>query len=210
MYFNRIKIAVLHILVIVMVLSVFEITPFTLNTYAAETEEAESNYDKWMDTCDTMLKNLKKKGFRYSNSGTKSTYRRAKSSGKKCNCALYVSWCLQEYGATDSGDTFYIRGGRIRKRFGWNSKKVKVMRVYRRPSSAKLQPGDVCCWAGVPHVNIYAGKSSSGKKLWYDGGKISTRGNSNGSRYTKTGKKALGYLNHRRISYIIRIKDLDD
>ena len=210
MYFNRIKKAVLHILVIIMVLSVFEITPFTLNTYAAEKKATESNYEKWMDTCDTMLKNLKKGGFRYSNSGVKSSYRRAKSSRRVCNCALFVSWCLQEYGATNTGDTFYIRGGSIRKHFSWNSRKVKVMRVYKSPSSAKLQPGDVCCWAGVPHVNIYAGKTRNGTKLWYDGGKVSTRGNSNGSRYTKTGKKALGYLNHRKISFIIRIKNLDD
>ena len=210
MYFNRIKKAVLHILVIIMILSVYEITPVTVNANETEKTEAESNYDRWMDTCDTMLKNLKKKGFRYSNYGTKSSYKKAKSSRRVCNCALYVSWCLQEYGATDQGDTFYIRGGGIRKRFSWNKKKVKVMRVYKRASSAKLQPGDVCCWAGVPHVNIYAGKSSSGKKLWYDGGKVATRGNHNGSRYSKTGKRALGYLNHRRISYIIRIKDLDD
>lgn len=208
MYFYRIKKAVLHILVIIMVVSAFQITPFTLTADAAGAPGTQSNYERWMDTCDTMLKNLKRGGFRYSNSGTKSSYRAAKSSRRRCNCALYVSWCLQEYGVTDIGDTFYIRGGGIRKRFSWDKSKVKVMHIYRSPSAANLQPGDVCCWAGVPHVNIYAGKSRSGERLWYDGGKVSTRGNSNGSRYTDTGRKSLGYLNHRKISYIIRIKDL--
>ena len=190
-------------LAIIMAFSVFYIEP--VHTEAA-TVTTQSNYDRWMDVCSTMLKNLKKYHFRYSNSGGKDTFKSAKKSSRKTNCALFVSWCLQEYGAVPKGTTFYTTGsGRIRKSNNFG-KKDKIIRVHRKCSNVKLKPGDICCWNA--HVNIYAGKSSSGKKLWYDGGKISTASNSNGSRYTHTSKHSYGYLNGRTISYIIRIKDL--
>ena len=185
-----------------------------VRTEAAAAPEAlstntPSNYDRWMGVCDQMLRNLKKYKFRYGNHGTKGTFAQAVNSKRRTNCALYVSWCLQQYGVTQPGDRFYVKGsGKMKKNFRWDSSKVSVYRVYRRCSSTKLQPGDVVCWSGSAHANIYAGKSASGEKLWYDGGKVATRGNRNGARYTKTGKKALGYLNHRKISYIVRIKDL--
>ena len=104
-------------------------------TQAAEVESA--NMARWMSICDNMASNIEKKHFVYSNSSTKKTYRAAAKKRRRSNCALYVSWCLQKYGALGSGQTFYIRRGSssIRKNFGhWKKKKVQVIRVNIRAS----------------------------------------------------------------------------
>lgn len=167
------------------------------------------NYQEWMNVCHNMLVNFKEHHFRYG-TRTKSSYESALKKKRRADCAHYVSWCLQQYGVLDKGDTFYVTSsGRLRKK-GFHSfgSKAKVIRVNRRCCKTDLQPGDVVCWKHPGHVNIYAGRSSSGKRLWYDGGKVSTKGNHSGSRYKNTHAKALGYLNRRSISYIIRIKNL--
>ena len=164
-----------------------------------------SNLQKWYNVCTNVGKTLKNKGFRYSNGGCKSTLKKGISSGRKCNCALYVSWCLQEYGAINKGKTFYVKGsGKISKKLG---REVRVIRVYKKAKNARLKPGDVACFT-TPHACIYAGKSKSGKRLWFDQGKIATYGNSSGARYKSFGKRQEGYLNNRTVSYIIRIKNI--
>ena len=193
----------IQLLAIVFICSILLLTP--VQTHAEE----KSNLSSWLNVCDTMGNNLRKKKFIYSNHGTKSTYNSALARRRRSNCALYVSWCLQEYGALKPGQTFYVRrSGSLRKNFKRWGGKVKVIRVNKRCSSANLRPGDVVCWAGIAHCNIYAGRNSSGDRLWYDAGKGSTYSGHSGSRYQNVGKKQLGYLNSKRISYIIRIKDL--
>ncbi len=144
--------------------------------------------------------------FRYGNGSAKGTLNAAISGGRRTNCALFASWCLQEFGLIDKGKVFYATGGgRIVKNFGSWGSKVHVVRINKSGAAAKLQVGDVCCWTDA-HVNIYAGKTATGKNLWVDGGKISTKSNSNGSRYKSAGKlKVLGYCNSRKISYAIRM-----
>ena len=75
---------------------------------------------RWMSICSSMADNIEKKHFVYSNGGTARTYNSAVKRSRRSNCALYVSWCLQKYGALGSGQTFYIRRGSssIRKNFG--------------------------------------------------------------------------------------------
>lgn len=175
-------------------------------------EEVESaNMVRWMSICDNMANNIEKKHFVYSNSSTKSTYRAAAKKRKRSNCALYVSWCLQQYGAFKSGQTIYIRRGssRIHKNFSsFNSKKVQVIRVNKRASRVNLKKGDVVLWNSMGHTNIYAGKNSSGERVWYDAGKSATYGHHSGSRFANIGKKTQSFLNSKKISYIIRIKGL--
>ncbi len=191
-------------LAFVMAFGVFCIKPAQVE--AAQKTVEKDNTQEWLDTCNDMLKNLKKYKFRYSNSGAGSTFTKAKKGRRKCNCATYVSWCLQEFGAIKRGTTFYTSGSGSIRKSGHFGSKVKVIKKYKKPKYCKLQPGDVCCWKA--HVNIYAGRSKSGKMLWYDGGKVSTASNSNGSRYTHTSAHSYGYLNGRTVSYVIRIKNL--
>lgn len=182
------------------------------NPAQVHADEIDSdNMVRWMSICDNMASNIEKKHFTYSNSRTKNTYSSAVRSGKHSNCALYVSWCLQQYGALKSGQTLYIRRGssHIRKNFKhWNKNKVQVIRVNKRASSVNLQKGDIILWSGIGHTNIYAGRSASGERLWYDAGKSATYGHHSGSRFQNLGKKTQSYLNSRTVSYIIRIKDL--
>ena len=178
-------------------------------TQAAEVESA--NMARWMSICDNMASNIEKKHFVYSNSSTKNTYRAAAKKRRRSNCALYVSWCLQQYGAFKSGQTIYIRRGssHIKKNFSrWNKKKVQVIRVNKRASRVKLKKGDVVLWNSIGHTNIYAGENSSGDRLWYDAGKSATYGHHSGSRFENIGKKTQGFLDSKKISYIIRIKGL--
>lgn len=178
-------------------------------TQAAEVESA--NMARWMSICDNMASNIEKKHFVYSNSSTKNTYRAAAKKRRRSNCALYVSWCLQQYGAFKSGQTIYVRRGssHIRKNFSrWNKKKVQVIRVNKRASRVKLKKGDVVLWSSIGHTNIYAGENSSGDRLWYDAGKSATYSHHSGSRFENIGKKTQGFLNSKKISYIIRIKGL--
>ena len=200
----------LILLTFVLTISIFYSQPVTVSaTIVGNTQQVSSNYDRWMNVCGGMLYKMKKYNFKYSNSNTKSTFRSALNNSRRSNCALYVSWCLQQYGVLKPGQTFYVKGnGSIRKNFGSWGSKVQVIRINKRCSSAKLQPGDVVCWKGTAHSNIYAGKSSKGTRLWYDGGKVATASNRTGSRYKYTSKRALGYLNSRRISYVIRIKNV--
>lgn len=179
------------------------------NSGKSSKKSENTNLNRWLKICENMGKNLKKKKFKYSNSGTRSTYKGALSSGKKSNCALYVSWCLQQYGALKKGRTFYVRSsGSLKKNFGKWGKKVKVIRVNKTCTSADLQKGDVVCWAGIAHCNIYAGRNNSGDRLWYDAGKSATYSGRSGSRFENVGAKTQGYLDSKRISYIIRIKNL--
>ena len=178
-------------------------------TQAAEVESA--NMARWMSICDNMASNIEKKHFVYSNSSTKKTYRAAAKKRRRSNCALYVSWCLQQYGAFKSGQTIYIRRGssHIKKNFSrWNKKKVQVIRVNKRASRVKLKKGDVVLWNSIGHTNIYAGENSSGDRLWYDAGKSATYSHHSGSRFKNIGKKTQGFLDSKKISYIIRIKGL--
>lgn len=172
-------------------------------------KDSKENLNRWMSICEKIGNNLRKRKFKYGNSGTRSTYKAALSDGKRSNCALYVSWCLQEYGAIKKGRTFYVRSsGSIKKNFKKWGKKVKVIRMNQSGASANLEKGDVVCWAGIAHCNIYAGRNNSGERLWFDAGKSATYSGHSGSRFENVGAKTQSYLSSRRISYVIRIKDL--
>ena len=197
----------IQILAIVFICSFLLLTP--IEAHAEGEEQPVSNLTTWLNVCDTMGNNLKSKNFVYSNSRTKSTYNAALARRRRSNCAVYVSWCLQQYGALQPGQTFYVkRSGSLRKNFSHWGGNVKVIRVNKRCGAANLQPGDVVCWAGIAHCNIYAGRNNSGDRLWYDAGKASTYSGHSGSRFQNVGAKQLSYLDSKRISYIIRIKDL--
>lgn len=176
----------------------------------AKTASSKENLANWLDVCNTLAKNLNKKGFRYSYTASSKSYQAALKHGKKSNCAMYVCWCLQEYGALKKGQTFYVKsGGGIRKRFAhWDKSKVSVIRKYKKVSSANLKPGDVVCMAKGNHACIYAGKNKAGQRLWFDAGRKNTYGKCIGSRYKNVGPRPWRYYNSRKVSYIIRIKDL--
>lgn len=163
----------------------------------------------WLNVCRTMGINMNKKGFHYSYSAPGDSYKEALSGGRKSNCAKYVSWCLQEYGALEKGQTFYVKGGKIKKKFkNWDETKVTVIKVYKRCKEADLHPGDVVCWAGRPHTCIYAGRNRKGQRVWYDAGRQNTYGKCSGSRFRRITASPSRYLERRKVGFIIRLKGL--
>ena len=165
-----------------------------------------ANIQKWKEVCINVGKTLKNKGFHYSNSEGGRTLAASARGPRACNCALYVSWCLQEYGAIKRGKTFYSNGSRRpNKKLG---SKVKLIRKYKKAKNAHLQPGDITCFS--MHICIYAGRSKSGKMLWFDQGKVATYGNRAGARYKSYGARQESYLDRSTVGYVIRIKDIKE
>ncbi len=183
-------------------------TPSIKASTIKKADSSDYTLEGWIKTCQKVGRNLTKYRFTYGNR-SKRTYKAALKSGRKTNCALFVSWCLQEYGVSKKGDVFWTKkSGKIsRKPKSWKGK-VQIIRINKKASKANLKAGDIVCWQGIAHTNIYVGKNSSGQKTWIDGGSMATtrRGS---RRYISADKiKVFNYLNKYKISYVIRIKGL--
>ena len=115
---------------------------------------------------------VKDGNWRYSNSGQRGNFTDAKRSGPRVtNCALAISWCMQEFGTLKRNQSFYSDwngnltcNSAVRKRI---NKYYDIINVggKRNANGVKLKPGDICLWN--IHVNVYAGEEN-GKKVWYD------------------------------------------
>ena len=139
-----------------------------------------------------MAKKLKTKGFSYGNSSVKGSYASALSSNKKFNCAVYVSWTLQQMGILPEGKTFWcsIDGGHASgftymnnhperytiiktKSLDINNKKGKNKSMKELLKAGVLKKGDICGFyieGRAPHTAVYAGNTSAGNAKWYSGG----------------------------------------
>lgn len=169
----------------------------------------ERSLEEWLKVCETMGKNLNKKKFRYSFSGSSKSYQDALAGKRKTNCAKFVSWCLQEYDILNKGETYYVMGSSIHKNFKkWDKSKVSIIEKFEDCAEAGLEPGDVVCWAGKAHTCIYAGRDKKGRRTWFDAGRQSTYGKCSGSRFKKVKATPNKYLDGREVAYIIRIKGL--
>lgn len=180
----------------------------------------DNSAQKWLQTCEKVAKNLEKKNFRYYKSGASNSYKQAiKSKNYKCDCATYVSWCLQEYGILKEGQRFYSSGNQIKYS---NKSKVKaniekyakIITVNKRVKDyyKNLQPGDICCY--TDHVNVYVGNTSGIKLKWHDAGPAGTEKDGEGGKFThidnvlrggKYGKSVNKKGESKKITYIIRI-----
>jgi hypothetical protein len=175
---------------------------------AAAAKSTDANREEFLEICQTMGENLNKKGFRYGWSSGARSYSAALKHNKVATCATYVSWCLQEYGVLKKGKLFYNKGGGVPNSKHFKSKKVKVVKIYKKTKNANLQPGDVICWAsGKEHVCVYAGKNKKGKRTWYDAGRHqSTYGHCAGSRYKVVSARYNKYLENRLVGCVLRIQ----
>ncbi len=182
----------------------------TTKINAGEISNKTNDYtlEGWLDACQKVGRNLTKHHFTYGNH-SKKTYKAALKSRRKSNCALFVSWCMQEYGVAKKGDVFWTKrsGALSRRPKSWKGK-VQIIRINAKPSRAKLKAGDIVCWKGIAHTNIYAGRNSAGQRTWIDGGSMGTTRHGS-RRYVSADKiKVFNYLNKYKISYVIRIKGL--
>lgn len=171
------------------------------------------SYQKIAHSLDKVAENLEKDHFTYSQCGGKSTYARSKGSRRVTNCALYVSWALQDAGVLKKGQVFWIeKGGKIHGKSAViaKNKKVKVLHPRKKAKKAGLQKGDICGWVSHTHTAVYAGKDSKGNLLWYSAGRDGGV-KKNGKWYfraSKTKAKVRAKRYNGTISTVIRIRNL--
>lgn len=171
-------------------------------------------YEDWKHSLDRVAENLDKDGFRYSVNGGKGTYRRSKETRRVTNCALYVSWALQDAGIIKKGQVFWIdKGGAIRgkrKTCITKNSKLKVLHPHKKAKHAGLKKGDICGWDSHIHTAVYAGRDSKGRTLWYSAGRDGGV-KKNGKWYFKAGKtkaKVRAARYDGKIATVIRIRNL--
>lgn len=171
-------------------------------------------YEDWKHSLDRVAENLDKDGFRYSVNGGKGSYRRSKETRRVTNCALYVSWALQDAGIIKKGQVFWIdKGGAIRgkrKTCITKNSKLKVLHPHKKAKHAGLKKGDICGWDSHIHTAVYAGRDAKGRTLWYSAGRDGGV-KKNGKWYFKADKtkaKVRAARYDGKIATVIRIRNL--
>lgn len=194
-------------------------TSMPMDSYAATI-----NYHQWLDTAKKVALELGKAKFKFDRYGCpKGSFSKAKklsNSRRVCNCSDYVSWSLVRLGLIKDGKRFYCKGKSVKGSAastikGKNFTIIKISGAPRASTLVKkgiLKPGDLVSQADGSghHMQIYAGKNSKGKNLWYAIGKKYqvVHGYINGSRILKTHNDKRAHHNNPRVAMIIRIKGI--
>lgn len=146
----------------------------------------------------------------YSNSNLKNTFEEARKKARKTNCAMYVAWCMQEFGTLKKGQYFYSNwdgkltcSSTVRERL---EKYYDIYRVGDDFEQKDIKTGDICLWKG--HTNVYAGKDSKGTRLWYDLGHNQTSDNKAESGPFVRGIR-VGNMGWTELTTVLRLKDQD-
>ena len=142
---------------------------------AATSSPSAYTYEDWKHSLNRVAENLEKDGFHYSVNGGKGSYRKSKEKRRVTNCAIYVSWALQDAGIIKKGQVFWIdKGGAIRgkrKTCITKNNKLKILHPHKKAKHAGLKKGDICGWDSHIHTAVYAGRDAKGRTLWYSAGR---------------------------------------
>lgn len=181
---------------------------------AATSSPSAYTYEDWKHSLDRVAENLEKDGFHYSVNGGKGSYRKSKEKRRVTNCAIYVSWVLQDAGIIKKGQVFWIdKGGAIRgkrKTCITKNSKLKILHPHKKAKHAGLKKGDICGWDNHIHTAVYAGRDAKGRTLWYSAGRDGGV-KKNGKWYFKAGKtkaKVRAARYDGKIATVIRIRNL--
>lgn len=181
---------------------------------AATLSPSAYTYEDWKHSLDRVAENLEKDGFHYSVNGGKGSYRKSKEKRRVTNCAIYVSWALQDAGIIKKGQVFWIdKGGAIRgkrKTCITKNSKLKILHPHKKAKHAGLKKGDICGWDSHIHTAVYAGRDAKGRTLWYSAGRDGGV-KKNGKWYFKAGKtkaKVRAARYDGKIATVIRIRNL--
>lgn len=181
---------------------------------AATSSPSAYTYEDWKHSLDRVAENLEKDGFHYSVNGGKGSYRKSKETRRVTNCAIYVSWALQDAGIIKKGQVFWIdKGGAIRgkrKTCITKNNKLKILHPHKKAKHAGLKKGDICGWDSHIHTAVYAGRDAKGRTLWYSAGRDGGV-KKNGKWYFKAGKtkaKVRAARYDGKIATVIRIRNL--
>ena len=186
----------------------------TFPAEAATSSPSAYTYEDWKHSLDRVAENLEKDGFHYSVNGGKGSYRKSKEKRRVTNCAIYVSWALQDAGIIKKGQVFWIdKGGAIRgkrKTCITKNNKLKILHPHKKAKHAGLKKGDICGWDSHIHTAVYAGRDAKGRTLWYSAGRDGGV-KKNGKWYFKAGKtkaKVRAARYDGKIATVIRIRNL--
>lgn len=181
---------------------------------AATSSPSAYTYEDWKHSLDRVAENLEKDGFHYSVNGGKGSYRKSKEKRRVTNCAIYVSWALQDAGIIKKGQVFWIdKGGAIRGKWKTcitKNNKLKILHPHKKAKHAGLKKGDICGWDSHIHTAVYAGRDAKGRTLWYSAGRDGGV-KKNGKWYFKAGKtkaKVRAARYDGKIATVIRIRNL--
>ena len=181
---------------------------------AATSSPSAYTYEDWKHSLDRVAENLEKDGFHYSVNGGNGSYRKSKEKRRVTNCAIYVSWALQDAGIIKKGQVFWIdKGGAIRgkrKTCITKNNKLKILHPHKKAKHAGLKKGDICGWDSHIHTAVYAGRDAKGRTLWYSAGRDGGV-KKNGKWYFKAGKtkaKVRAARYDGKIATVIRIRNL--
>lgn len=181
---------------------------------AATSSPSAYTYEDWKHSLDRVAENLEKDGFHYSVNGGKGSYWKSKEKRRVTNCAIYVSWALQDAGIIKKGQVFWIdKGGAIRgkrKTCITKNSKLKILHPHKKAKHAGLKKGDICGWDSHIHTAVYAGRDAKGRTLWYSAGRDGGV-KKNGKWYFKAGKtkaKVRAARYDGKIATVIRIRNL--
>lgn len=181
---------------------------------AATSSPSAYTYEDWKHSLDRVAENLEKDGFHYSVNGGKGSYRKSKEKRRVTNCAIYVSWALQDAGIIKKGQVFWIdKGGAIRgkrKTCITKNNKLKILHPHKKAKHAGLKKGDICGWDSHIHTAVYAGRDAKGRTLWHSAGRDGGV-KKNGKWYFKAGKtkaKVRAARYDGKIATVIRIRNL--
>lgn len=181
---------------------------------AATSSPSAYTYEDWKHSLDRVAENLEKDEFHYSVNGGKGSYRKSKEKRRVTNCAIYVSWALQDAGIIKKGQVFWIdKGGAIRgkrKTCITKNNKLKILHPHKKAKYAGLKKGDICGWDSHIHTAVYAGRDAKGRTLWYSAGRDGGV-KKNGKWYFKAGKtkaKVRAARYDGKIATVIRIRNL--
>lgn len=181
---------------------------------AATSSPSAYTYEDWKHSLDRVAENLEKDGFHYSVNGGKGSYRKSKEKRRVTNCAIYVSWALQDAGIIKKWQVFWIdKGGAIRgkrKTCITKNNKLKILHPHKKAKHAGLKKGDICGWDSHIHTAVYAGRDAKGRTLWYSAGRDGGV-KKNGKWYFKAGKtkaKVRAARYDGKIATVIRIRNL--
>lgn len=152
------------------------------------------------------MKNVQEKmkalGFNYKGSKKylADTWEGAKKK-KTSNCAMAVSYALQNAHIFDKGEYFYINGDAVVTKNGLTldelNKKATITHPHTTPKKAKLEKGDICGYKDPPHTMMLAGWAENGQPKWF----------SIGPKDIRAGKAHIKpTYNNKIISTLIRIK----
>lgn len=193
----------------------------TLNSSETTSVNAKLLLDD-LERMSKIVKNSKKGSWYYLYKGYSKTFDEAiKNNNKHTVCSLLVTWSLKNIGILSYKQQVYQspkNGYKLKFKHGGKEsiEKYATIIALSPQKTAKqlekegnpLKPGDIVCFGGIEHMNVYVGKNSNGDALWYDAGRGSDGYWKNGTFYFKSfgPVKINHYYNNIKIRDIIRLK----